>query len=231
MTPSTSLTIVRPQKDLAPLEFDLSIAYEAERQIQAIASAGSGNALYLASVFGRAYASLGRIYGEIYCEVGKATVQARKRRAQIILDEAPAIAKAKGLASPRSPCGAEDIREAICYQDEDYCKIEEYRAALEAAKELVFIKLQSMRMCHDAVKSIMRGTEGSAGGKVYDTGSTREDVINRALDHLQKVDPIEPKRRATEEDLEKGAQEDIKRRVYEEKESAPKKRGWGEPRF
>jgi hypothetical protein len=165
------LTIERPHQGLAPFEVDLRLAYEGERKMKEIATATSGNALHLASVFARAYDSLGRAFGHLYKEVGSATIESRKRKAKLVLDEAPRIAKEKGLANSRSPSGAEDVRAAVCYADEEYCRIEEYRNALEAAKELVFCKLQAMRMAYDAVRSLVRGTGAVAGNTVTHTAA------------------------------------------------------------
>jgi hypothetical protein len=124
---------------------------------------------------------LGRIYGDLHREVAEATIASRKRRAVIILDMATEIAKSKGLSSARAPTGSEDIREAICYADDEYTAIETYRASLEGLKELVYIKLNSMRLAFDAVKSISRSTVSSASGSVVDLG-TNKDSFTRIME-------------------------------------------------
>ena len=183
------LSIPRPQHGLTPFVVDLTFAYQGEAKLQEIATATQTSAPYLASVFSRAYASLGRAFGALIHEVGSQTIASRKRRARIILDLAPHIAKEKGLSSARSPTGSEDVREAICYSDEEYCAVEEYRAALEAVKELVFIKLQAMRMGYEATRAIIRGTSSSAGNQVHDLGTDEsQDVISRAMEAIGMPD-------------------------------------------
>jgi hypothetical protein len=189
---TTTLSIQRPQKGLTPFEVDLRLAYEGEARMKEIATATTGNALHLASVFARSYDSLGRAFGHLYKEVGSATIDSRKRKAKLVLDEAPRIAKEKGLATSRSPSGAEDVRDAICYADEEYCRIEEYRNSLEAAKELVFCKLQAMRMAYDAVRSLVRGTGAVAGNSVTHTAATQDDLLERALDKVHEADSLAP---------------------------------------
>jgi hypothetical protein len=179
--PSTKILIKRPTPGLAPLEFDLTLAYRGEQALKELASANSGNAMYLSGIFGLAYSSLGRIYGDLHREVAEATIASRKRRAVIILDMATEIAKSKGLSSARAPTGSEDIREAICYADDEYTAIETYRASLEGLKELVYIKLNSMRLAFDAVKSISRSTVSSASGSVVDLG-TNKDSFTRIME-------------------------------------------------
>lgn len=189
---TTMLSIQRPWQGLEPFEVDLKLAFDGERRMQEIATATTGNALLLCSVFARAYDSLGRAYGHIYCEVGCATVAARKRKSILVLDKAPGIAKEKGLSSARSPTGSEDVREAICYADEEYCRIEEYRAGLEAAKELIYCKLQAMRMSYDAVRSLVRGTGAPAGNSVTSTASSVDTLLERAMDKVEEADNLLP---------------------------------------
>jgi hypothetical protein len=216
---STTLSIPRPLQGLNPFEVDLTLAYQAEGHLKEIATAGSGNALFLVSKFARAYNALGRAYGMLYKEVGSAAIDSRKRRAHIILDLAPAKAKEKGLSSQRSPTGSEDVREAICYSDPDYCAIEEYRAALEAAKELVFIKLQAMRMGYEAVKSIIRGTSSSAGNSVHNVGHEDEGTLmDRALDAVERSEE------------QPNEEVPLVRSSPEPTNSGPRSRGFGAPK-
>lgn len=188
----TILSIKRPGADLAPFEVDLKLAYVGEQKMQEIATASSGNALHLASVFSRAYDSLGRAYGGLINEAGRATVAARKRRSILVLDKAVAIAKEKGLSSARSPSGSEDVREAICYADDEYCAIEEYRASIDAAKELVFCKLQAMRMSWDSVRSLVRGTGGpngaAVGNSVSRTSPDGPSLLDEAFDRVEAAE-------------------------------------------
>lgn len=204
----TVLSIPRPQYGLAPLQIDLTIAYKAESHIKEIAAANQSNALWFASVFSEAYNSLSRAYGALHYEVASAAIAARKKRAVLVLDVAPRIAKEKGLSSTRSPTGSEDVREAICYSDPEYAAIEEYRAALEAAKELVFLKLRAMQMAYDATKAIVRGTSGTAGNQLH--AAEPEVMMENAMELVMN----EPKLVG----------------VSREASPAPRKSGFGIPR-
>lgn len=230
----TTLSIPRPQQGLTPFKVNMALAYEGERHIREIATASSGNALHLASIFARAYDSLSRVYGSLLHEAGLATIDARKRRARIILDLAPAKVKEKGLAGPRSPNGSEDVREAICYDDTEYCAIEQYRAALEAASELVQIKLRAMWMAHEDVRALVKGTSGSAGNGVHATGQASEGgLMDRARDLMERAeqdDLMERVEQVETEQIRKANQADDETMRRLDEQARPP-RGFGKPTY
>jgi hypothetical protein len=181
---TTKLSISRPQAGLAPLEIDLTLARKAEASLREIAAANSSSSLSLASTFSVAYDSLARAYGALYAEASLATIASRKRRSVVLLDLAAGIAQAKGLASSRSPTGSEDVREAICYADDEFTAIETYRAGIEAAKELVYMKMQAIRMGFDAVRAILKANDGAPGSRVSDLSAPSESVLLESAEQM-----------------------------------------------
>jgi hypothetical protein len=138
-----ALKIIRPNNSF--LDFELDIVYKAESRISSIVGANLETAQYLQGLFGSAFAVLADVMGVIVKEIELSTIASRKCRAKILLDKAPNIVAEKGLGSAKNSTGNADIREAILYSDEEFCKIEEYRAHLEAAKQLITLKIQSIR--------------------------------------------------------------------------------------
>ena len=179
------LSVPRPQEGQSPFEIDLTLAYHGEASLPALASASSGNALSLIATFQRAYSSLARAYSLAYREVELATVMSRKRQAVLVLDMAPQILKEKGLSTARNAAGSADLRQAICYADDQYCKIENYRAAVESIKELVKLKLDSMRSATFAAQCILKGT-APMSSDVRHTG-TEQPVIEEVLEASQDI--------------------------------------------
>jgi hypothetical protein len=146
---STKLQLVN--YDGSPIELDLDFAYTAEARIREISFVNKHTAPELASTFNVAYGQLARHFGRIMYEMGMAEIAVKKRKAVLTLDYIPEEMTKRKLAK-----GNEDIREAFYYTDPDYLKAKEGLAALEATKELLYIKMNSLRMAFEATKSVMK---------------------------------------------------------------------------
>jgi hypothetical protein len=151
----TVLTIQLYRDGLAPLRLDLAPAHQAERRINDIAFATKHHAKELFSTFLRGYINVAKSHAVVKLHAQKAAIEARKRRAVLLIDHIPAMAKEKGLATSRNATGSEDVREAFYYTDPEYVRIEEARAHLEAAEALLFGKMMAMKAAHDACKAML----------------------------------------------------------------------------
>jgi len=156
MTTQPVILSIAPYRKLGlAVSLDMAPCFTAEARIFEIAFADKAKAKDLFSEFTRAYIYAGKLHAMLKMHVAKATTESRRRRAVILLDLMPEMAKEKGLASSRSPTGAADIREAFFYKDEEFLAIEDSRAALEAAEALLFSKLMAFREAADAVKQML----------------------------------------------------------------------------
>lgn len=120
-----------------------------------LAFANTNTAKELAATFWDAHSRLARIYGEVSRELASTEVALKKRKAVLTLDVIPDKAKEKGLTSSRSPTGSEDIREAFYYTDDEFVAIKESLGALEAVKEMLEIKLTSLRGAAETAKRMI----------------------------------------------------------------------------
>jgi hypothetical protein len=156
---STTFAISPYRKGGLPLKFDMAQVFSAESRMHEISFAGKIQSKDLFATFTRAYIYVSNLHAMVKLHVARASTEARKRRAVLIIDHIPGMAKEKGLATSRSPTGAEDIREAFLYKDEEYLLIEEGRAALEAAEALLFGKMMAFREAADACKQMLSPDE------------------------------------------------------------------------
>jgi len=159
MTNPTTLSIAPYRKGGAPVEFELGSVFPVEARIHEIAFADKSRAKDLFADFTRAYVYTSKLHAMCKLHVARATVEARRRRAVILLDLIPGMVKERGLATSRSATGAADIREAFYYTDAEYLQIEDGRAALEAAEALLFGKMMALREAADACKHMLSPDE------------------------------------------------------------------------
>jgi hypothetical protein len=198
METRTALILQRPEKGLAPLEVDLALAYEAEARLPDIAHVNRMTAPGLVAMFTRAADHMAKVHARLEFEVQRATIASRRRRSIVTLDLMPQQVKERGLGSPRSPLGAEDIREALLYGDDEYCRIEEARAGLEAARELAFNKLLLLkgaaRSCEKVLEPEGRGEARAAGhsGTLASGHQNRDPAANLCEEAMDRVARQEP---------------------------------------
>lgn len=192
----SNLVIERPSKcewlvrrDEPTFEVDLTPIHRAESRREELIVAQGRTLLELANAFDDGYDAACKLHSKVIYEEEMATIASRKRRAIIMRDDLPGRIKERGLGSSRSPLGAEDIREAMLYEDEEFTKLEEYRAALGAIKELLFGKMMSMnRLCRRA-ESLAERREGRTGGlgESDPAGTRLEEGMRRVLESHETV--------------------------------------------
>lgn len=151
----TTLSIAPYRKGALPLKLELGPVFIAEARVHEIAMADKARAKSLFADFIGAYIYTSKLHAMCKLHVARAATESRKRRSVLIIDFMPEMAKAKGLSTSRSPTGAEDIREAFLYRDEEFLIIEDGRAALEAAEAMMLGKMLALRDAADAVKQML----------------------------------------------------------------------------
>lgn len=135
-----------------PLEIELDYAYQAESRIREVAFVNKVTAPELCAAFNTAYARLAQSFGLLMYKVGQAEIAVKRRKAVVTLDVIP-----EQLVERKLGKGNDDIREAFYYTDEEYLKAKDSLASLEAAKELLYIKMNALRMAFEATKSVLKG--------------------------------------------------------------------------
>lgn len=138
-----------------PLVLDTTqIAYAQER-LPEVAYSNQARAPELMALFNMAYLNTTRCLAKLEYELMQAKSRANNVRAILLLDRLPAMLQAKGLASPRSPMGSEDIRQAFLDSDPEYATALElvyntqcYIAAFEGQK-------RAFENAYNAVKKML----------------------------------------------------------------------------
>ena len=187
----SNLVIERPSKcewlvrrDEPTFEVDLTVIHRAEARREELVTAAGRGLLELANAFDDGYDAACKLHSRVIYELEMATIASRKRRAVMLRDEVPQRIRERGLSTSRSPVGAEDIRENIYYEDDEFVKLEEYRAALECIKELLFGKMMSMtRMCRRAEALLQRRDANTGGLGDHDPAGDRlEQGMRKVLE-------------------------------------------------
>lgn len=102
----------------------------------------------------------GRLLASVALEAARIQDAINKRAAVLVLDEIPALLKAKGLATARSPGGGVDQREHALNADDELCKLKEVANQLAAIKALLKIEVDGFVMAFSAVKRVMDSQNG-----------------------------------------------------------------------
>jgi Mg2+ and Co2+ transporter CorA len=200
----SNLVIERPvncewlvRQDERTFEVDLTRIHQVESRRNELMAASGRGLIELANDFDDGYDAACKLHSRVIYEVEMATIASRKRRAVLLRDELPTVIKDRGLASSRSPVGAEDIRETIYYEDDEFVRLEQYRAALEAIRELLFGKMMSMnRLCKRTEVLLQRREAGANGlGESDPAGKRLEDTMNKIMSQHENVTNTVPARR------------------------------------
>lgn len=171
------------RQDEPTFEIDLIRVHQAEARREEIVSAHGRALLELANAFDDGYDSACKLHSQVIYESEMATIASRKRRAVLLRDEFPRIIRERGLGSTKSPVGAADIRDTLLYEDDEFLRLENYRAALEAIKELLFGKMFSMqRLCKRTEILLQRHDPHTSGLGVTDPDGHR---IESAMKEIQ----------------------------------------------
>jgi hypothetical protein len=149
--PYTDLTvaIVKTPDGQESMTLRLGSSYEAEARAPEVAAVTPTKAPELLVTFNKAYLDLGKAYAQLHLQHSRAEDALARRKAVILLDLAPGIAKAKGVAS------SADIRQAIIDSDTEYQGYKEMVDQLKATIEYIKTKIKFMENNYTAVKKII----------------------------------------------------------------------------
>lgn len=173
-------------------EVDLTVIHKAEARRDELIAAQGSSLLELANAFDDGYDAACKLHSKVIYEMEMATIASRKRRAVLLRDEFPRIIKERNLGSTKSPVGAADIRDTLLYEDDEFVHVEQYRAALEAIKELLFGKMMSMtRICRRTEALIQRRETRTSGlGETDPHGDALERKMKEVMDTREDRSPI-----------------------------------------
>lgn len=144
-----------PLPDGEPERLDIAVLYDAQRRIPEIANANEHTAPNLLSVFNLAYLEASALHKRLAVYLGAAAATARRRRAAVLLEVAPAKLKELGLVGARNPAGSEDLRGAVLDADEEYGCAADRVSQIEAMVALVAEKKRGFEMAYGSVKAIV----------------------------------------------------------------------------
>jgi len=146
---------------------DLNLALSRIGEIQGVTKL---KAPELLSTFNKAW----RDAAESIAVARVARIQAQRAadrvRAILLLDKIPTILKEKGLTSPRSPGGSEDLRQAALDIDEEYQKALEIGDKIDCVVELLRGKQKSVEMAYSSVKKILGDGDVGYSDHKYSAG-------------------------------------------------------------
>ena len=124
----TIIRVPRALDGLEPLTFEMGEIYRDYHRQEEVAMVNSIRAPELLTVFNRNYLTLSRYINILQYEIDVANRRLEEAKAILIIDKLPGLLSEKGLSSPRSPLGSEDVRQAFLSQDADY---QRFRQLLE----------------------------------------------------------------------------------------------------
>jgi hypothetical protein len=138
---------------------DLAVLEEAERRMHEVASVTKFKAQELLDLFNHAHLAASRARAVFLRASQKAESALEALAADIALNRAPAILKEKGLVSPRSPGGSEDLRQSVVQADPEYREMREQIIDLKAGVETFSVRARAMEKAFSAVKAVFLDKE------------------------------------------------------------------------
>lgn len=138
---------------------DLSVLEEAERRMHEVASVTKFRAQELLDLFNHAHLAASRARAVFLRASQRAESSLEALAADIALNRAPAILKEKGLVSPRSPGGSEDLRQSVVQADPEYREMREQLIDLKAGVETFSVRARAMEKAFSAVKAVFLDKE------------------------------------------------------------------------
>lgn len=146
----TELAIpIVPRNGITTLSISLTRILITEQRAEEIAAVTPEKAAELMSAFNRAYLDACEAIAKLKLEEARAEDELAKVRADILIDKAPGIIKAKGLPS------SADTRQAIVDTDPDFRAAGERVAQIVAMLEYIKGKMKFFENSYTAVKKIM----------------------------------------------------------------------------
>lgn len=136
----------------APIVINMKTIVEAEARLFEVQRVTPATAPEQLAYWAEAKRRANDLYVMIAHQRAIAEREAEKTRGRVILDEAPAILKAKGLISDRSPAGSEDLRKAVLATHHEYQEALERVDYLEAVAAWIKGKVDSFTAAYFDVK-------------------------------------------------------------------------------
>lgn len=151
MEHSAELVVQIVPKPDSPSEMTLNLnkILRAEARADEIAIVTPQRAPELLSVFNRGYLDATNLFAKVKLEQARAEDDVAKIKADILLERAVTIIKAKGLTS------SADIRQAIVDSDPEYQTAKDRLACLDATVEYFKGKMKFLENAYTSVKKIM----------------------------------------------------------------------------
>jgi hypothetical protein len=149
------LEVPRGVPGLANLRLDLSEIHASLARVEEIKVLTKFKAPELLTVFNKAFIEANKLVNEV--ELARVTAERTvdRTRARILLDKVPEILKAKGLSTPKSPMGSEDMRQAVLDCDDDYCGAVDALKQIEAALTHLKNYVKAIVFAYESVKKVL----------------------------------------------------------------------------
>ncbi len=192
----SNLVVERPgdcewmvRRDEKTFEVDLTPIHRAEARREELMCAYGDSLIELANAFDDGYDAACKLHSKVIYEEEMTTIASRKRCAILLRDELPERIKARGLSTSRSPLGAEDIRTSMMYEDDEFTRLEQYRAALGAIKELLFGKMMSMNGLRRRAEKLLetRAPRSSGLGETDPGGKKMEEKLKAIVEEHENI--------------------------------------------
>lgn len=141
--------------DFNPLEgVDLSTLEEGERRMHEVASVTKFKAQELLNLFNHAHLAASRARAGFLRASQRMESAIEALSADISLNRAPEVLKEKGLVSPRSPSGSEDLRQSVVQADPQFRAMKEQLIDLRSGAEFFTVRARAMEKAFSAVKAV-----------------------------------------------------------------------------
>lgn len=149
------LRVPRVLNGIDPLVIDMTAIRYAESRLSEVAIVNSARAAELLSLFNNAWLVSSKYLDMLKYESDCAERKASEVRAIFIVDKLPDLLKAKGLSTPRSPLGSEDIRLAFLEIDVEYKKIRDLQGILKSYVHFFETYRKAFENSYNSVKKLI----------------------------------------------------------------------------
>lgn len=136
-------------------DIDFDQVKRIESRIQEIAIVSPTKAPELLATFNIAYLTCSRAVSKLEFEINTLQRAMDQRKSVLLLDELPAILKAKGIWTAKSPMGSEATREAVISADVPLMNLREKVDELTAWSRMFSDLRRGFEMAYGSVKKIV----------------------------------------------------------------------------
>jgi hypothetical protein len=138
-----------PGLDEPEMRADLRRVYQTLARTDEVGRVTPMKAQELMSAFNKAFLVIGRVAAVVGTRKQRAIENLKQVEAEIVLDTAPAILKAKGVRDSK------ESREAVCALDPKYQEAARLRDLLTALHEVFKHNMKSLEMSYSATKKVL----------------------------------------------------------------------------